>query len=82
MTDDAMSTSGPITALRADIDGTLVTKAKVLTQRAIEAVRRLRERGVEFFVTSGRPTPRAHRCSWPVRLCSAIAVGRERVCRV
>jgi HAD superfamily hydrolase (TIGR01484 family) len=39
----------------ADVDGTLVTKAKVLTPRAIEAVRRLQERGVLFALTSGRP---------------------------
>jgi hydroxymethylpyrimidine pyrophosphatase-like HAD family hydrolase len=36
-------------------NGPLVTKAKVLTKRAIEAVRRLRECGMEFFITSGRP---------------------------
>jgi hypothetical protein len=55
MTDVSMSTSQLIAALLADVDGTLVTKAKVLTERAIEAVRRLRECGIEFFITSGRP---------------------------
>jgi Cof subfamily protein (haloacid dehalogenase superfamily) len=55
MTDGPMPTSRPITALLADVDGTLVTKGKVLTERAIEAVRRLRERGIGFFITSGRP---------------------------
>jgi Cof subfamily protein (haloacid dehalogenase superfamily) len=49
-----------IRALLADVDGTLVTKEKVLTRRAIGAVRRLREHGVVFFVTSGRP-PRGMR---------------------
>ena len=44
-----------ITALLADVDGTLVTKEKVLTERAIEAVRRLRECGVVVCITSGRP---------------------------
>src|SRR5262245_61431322 len=39
----------------ADVDGTLVTRDKVLTARAKEAVRRLRESGVAFAVTSGRP---------------------------
>src|SRR5262249_37949195 len=52
--------SGAISAFLADVDGTLVTKEKVLTKRAIEAVRRLHERGIEFFVTSGRP-PRGMR---------------------
>jgi Cof subfamily protein (haloacid dehalogenase superfamily) len=41
--------------LLADVDGTLVTKEKHLTPRAIAAVRALRERGIEFAVTSGRP---------------------------
>ena len=47
--------STPISAVLADVDGTLVTKDKVLTERAIEAVKRLRERGVVFTITSGRP---------------------------
>ncbi len=45
----------PITAVLADVDGTLVTQDKVLTARAIAAVGRLREQGIEFAVTSGRP---------------------------
>ncbi len=39
----------------ADVDGTLVTQEKVLTPRASEAVRRLREAGIAFSITSGRP---------------------------
>ena len=39
----------------ADVDGTLVTKDKVLTPRAIAAVRALHARGIAFAVTSGRP---------------------------
>jgi Cof subfamily protein (haloacid dehalogenase superfamily)/beta-phosphoglucomutase family hydrolase len=45
----------PIKLLIADVDGTLVTKAKVLTSRALEAVDRLRSAGIEFTITSGRP---------------------------
>jgi Cof subfamily protein (haloacid dehalogenase superfamily) len=45
----------PIGAVLADVDGTLVTQEKVLTERAIAAVASLRERGIEFAVTSGRP---------------------------
>lgn len=39
----------------ADVDGTLVTQEKVLTARTIEAVQRLREAGIAFSITSGRP---------------------------
>jgi Cof subfamily protein (haloacid dehalogenase superfamily) len=39
----------------ADVDGTLVTQDKVLTDRAIGAVRRLGEKDVRFAITSGRP---------------------------
>jgi Cof subfamily protein (haloacid dehalogenase superfamily) len=39
----------------ADVDGTLVTQEKVLTTRAIEAVKRLRAAGIAFSLTSGRP---------------------------
>jgi Cof subfamily protein (haloacid dehalogenase superfamily) len=39
----------------ADVDGTLVTKDKVLTDRAKRAVHRLHERGILFAITSGRP---------------------------
>lgn len=60
MVDGTLPSSRSIRALLADVDGTLVTKEKVLTQRAIEAVRRLRENGVEFIITSGRP-PRGMR---------------------
>ncbi|WP_298442984.1 Cof-type HAD-IIB family hydrolase [Ferrimicrobium sp.] len=39
----------------ADVDGTLVTDEKVLTKRAIVAVRELHEAGILFSLTSGRP---------------------------
>jgi Cof subfamily protein (haloacid dehalogenase superfamily) len=41
--------------LLADVDGTLVTQEKLLTERAIAAVRALRDAGILFAVTSGRP---------------------------
>jgi Cof subfamily protein (haloacid dehalogenase superfamily) len=44
-----------IRLMLADVDGTLVTQDKVLTERAIEAVRRLGEVGILFAITSGRP---------------------------
>lgn len=49
-----------IAAVLADVDGTLVTKDKVLTPRAIRAVQELQEQGVLFAITSGRP-PRGMR---------------------
>lgn len=49
-----MSTPG-IQLVLADVDGTLVTQQKVLTDASIEAVRRLRDAGVQFAITSGRP---------------------------
>jgi Cof subfamily protein (haloacid dehalogenase superfamily) len=39
----------------ADVDGTLVTSEKELTDRTIAAVRALKQAGVKFAVTSGRP---------------------------
>jgi Cof subfamily protein (haloacid dehalogenase superfamily) len=39
----------------ADVDGTLVTKDKVLTDRAVNAVRDLEAKGMQFAITSGRP---------------------------
>ncbi|WP_148301482.1 Cof-type HAD-IIB family hydrolase [Asaia prunellae] len=39
----------------ADVDGTLVTRDKILTPRAIRAVHALRDRGIRFAITSGRP---------------------------
>src|SRR5438105_7130673 len=45
----------PISAVLTDVDGTLVTKDKVLTSRALQAVKSLRDRGIVFTITSGRP---------------------------
>ena len=39
----------------ADVDGTLVTPDKVLTDDAVDAVRQLHEAGILFAITSGRP---------------------------
>jgi transaldolase len=44
-----------IAAVLTDVDGTLVTKDKVLTSRALQSVKSLRERGIVFTITSGRP---------------------------
>jgi transaldolase len=55
MGDSPQQTAPPISAVLTDVDGTLVTKEKVLTERALRAVRLLHERGIVFTVTSGRP---------------------------
>ena len=50
-----MGNDTPISAVLADVDGTLVTRDKVLTERARRAVQQLRARGIAFTITSGRP---------------------------
>ncbi|WP_165492716.1 Cof-type HAD-IIB family hydrolase [Lichenihabitans psoromatis] len=45
----------PIALVVSDIDGTLVTKAKVVTPRARAAIAQLKERGIGFSVASARP---------------------------
>src|SRR5271156_1394406 len=44
-----------ISLVLADVDGTLLTEDKVLTKRAIVAVVALRDAGIRFAITSGRP---------------------------
>jgi Cof subfamily protein (haloacid dehalogenase superfamily) len=53
--DGEINAGPPILGVLADVDGTLVTNQKILTPRAIEAVKRLQERGTAFAITSGRP---------------------------
>ncbi len=45
----------PIRLLLSDVDGTLVTSDKVLTDRSVQAVAALRDAGIGFAITSGRP---------------------------
>jgi HAD superfamily hydrolase (TIGR01484 family) len=44
-----------ISLVLADVDGTLVTEEKILTERARKAVSALQEAGIHFAITSGRP---------------------------
>ncbi len=55
------------------MDGTLVTNDKVLTDAAIAAVQRLREAGVLFAVTSGRPPRGMEMLVGPLHLDTPIA---------
>ena len=57
----------------ADVDGTLVTKEKVLTKRAISSVRAVQEAGIAFALTSGRPPRGMEMLVRPLRLTTPIA---------
>ena len=63
----------PIRMVIADVDGTLVTQEKVLTNRAAEAVLRLHEAGIQFSVTSGRPPRGMAMLIEPLRLTQPLA---------
>jgi Cof subfamily protein (haloacid dehalogenase superfamily) len=52
---EELSVTTPIRLMLADVDGTLVTQEKILTDRAAAAVRQLGTAGIKFAVTSGRP---------------------------
>jgi Cof subfamily protein (haloacid dehalogenase superfamily) len=66
-------TSPPIKLLLADVDGTLVTQDKILTDEAIEAVRQLRQADILFAVTSGRPPKGMEMLIEPLDLQTPIA---------
>ena len=57
----------------ADVDGTLVTKDKVLTPRAVAAVKALNAAGINFAITSGRPPRGMSMLIEPLALQGAIA---------
>src|SRR5215469_9147719 len=50
-----MAEKRTISLVLADVDGTLVTEEKVLTERAQKAVSALHNVGIRFAITSGRP---------------------------
>jgi Cof subfamily protein (haloacid dehalogenase superfamily) len=52
---DVNSSSPRIQLVLADVDGTLVTPDKTITERSRSAVRKLAEANIAFAVTSGRP---------------------------
>ena len=62
-----------IRLLVADVDGTLVTQDKVLTERSIAAVQELHAAGVLFAVTSGRPPRGMSMLIAPLRISTPIA---------
>jgi Cof subfamily protein (haloacid dehalogenase superfamily) len=62
-----------IKLLLADVDGTLVTHEKILTERARAAVTQLRAAAIEFAITSGRPPRGMHMLMAPLALTTPIA---------
>src|SRR4026208_1081372 len=70
------SASGQHSLIRlviADVDGTLVTREKVLTERARAAVGQMRAAGIEFAITSGRPPRGMQMLIEPLALTTPIA---------
>jgi Cof subfamily protein (haloacid dehalogenase superfamily) len=70
---EADMASHPIRMLLADVDGTLLTQDKVLTKRAIAAVAKLKQAGILFAVTSGRPPRGLSMLIEPLELSTPIA---------
>ncbi|MGH9087413.1 MAG: HAD-IIB family hydrolase, partial [Acidimicrobiales bacterium] len=62
-----------IRLLLADVDGTLVTQDKVLTDAAVAAVHELHRREIRFAVTSGRPPRGMAMLVEPLALTTPIA---------
>ena len=62
-----------IRLLIADVDGTLVTQEKVLTERAADAVLQLHQAGIAFSVTSGRPPRGMAMLIDPLKLSQPLA---------
>ena len=56
----------------SDVDGTLVTRDKTLTDRAKAAVRRLHQAGIGFTITSSRPTIGMHFLVAPLQITLPI----------
>lgn len=57
----------------ADVDGTLVTRDKVLTERARKSVLALQANGIRFAMTSGRPPKGMKMLFEPLQITTPIA---------
>jgi Cof subfamily protein (haloacid dehalogenase superfamily) len=62
-----------ISLVLADVDGTLVTEQKILTERAQKSVRALHTAGIRFAITSGRPPRGMAMLFEPLHLNTPIA---------
>src|SRR5262249_21622385 len=70
-----------ISLMLADVDGTLVTADKILTDRALAAVAALKRRNIRFAITSGRPPRGMAMFVEPLALDTPLAgVNGGRVC--
>ena len=65
--------SNNIKLLLADVDGTLVTQDKTLTEQAVAAADELRKAGITLALTSGRPPRGMSMLIAPLKLEGAIA---------
>jgi Cof subfamily protein (haloacid dehalogenase superfamily) len=68
-----MSNNRNIKLLLADVDGTLVTQDKTLTEQAVAAADELRKAGITLALTSGRPPRGMSMLIAPLKLEGAIA---------
>ena len=68
-----MSAQRDIRLLLADVDGTLVTQEKLLTEQAAAAAQELRDAGITLALTSGRPPRGMSMLIAPLKLKGAIA---------
>jgi Cof subfamily protein (haloacid dehalogenase superfamily) len=68
-----MANPPKISLVLADVDGTLVTEEKVLTERAQAAVHHLHDAGIRFAITSGRPPRGMGMLFDPLKLETPIA---------
>jgi Cof subfamily protein (haloacid dehalogenase superfamily) len=66
-------TGSTIRLLLADVDGTLVTPDKTLTERTIDAVHALQSAGVLFAITSGRPPRGMSMLIEPLQISTPVA---------
>jgi len=68
-----MAEKRKISLVLADVDGTLVTEQKVLTERAQAAVQSMHKAGILFAITSGRPPKGMAMLFDPLRLSTPVA---------
>jgi Cof subfamily protein (haloacid dehalogenase superfamily) len=68
-----MSPARKISLLLADVDGTLVTNDKVLTDAAVDATRALHDAGIRLAITSGRPPRGMEMLIEPLNLQTPVA---------
>lgn len=70
---DAKGPTTKVEVVLADVDGTLVTEQKVLTERTVKAVQALKQAGIRFAITSGRPPRGMAMLTGPLGIDTPIA---------